>query len=108
MREGAHGETNLDSQRRLAARNLKRCTLCGAINAMANGECFVCRWHGTFDTDPVAVDEGLGELLDQCPELADAMLVSIPERKPTIWHRVKHWFCELFFAERSDSHMQKR
>lgn len=65
--------TRMEAKRRLVADTLKRCPLCGAVNAMANCECFVCRWHGGFDHDPHRVEKSLGELLTQCPELAEAM-----------------------------------
>ena len=32
--------------------DLKICDLCGALNLAENGECFVCGWHGHFDTSP--------------------------------------------------------
>jgi hypothetical protein len=90
MREGLDDGRmlRLESQRKLAALSLKRCPLCGAINAMANDECFVCRWGGQFDRDAVAVDEGLGELLKKCPELVDAML-SEPPKPRGFWSRLQ-------------------
>ena len=30
--------------------DLKICDLCGALNLAENGECFICGWHGHFDT----------------------------------------------------------
>ncbi|HSI73816.1 MAG TPA: hypothetical protein VK934_11635 [Fimbriimonas sp.] len=76
----------LESQKKLAALSLMRCPLCGAINAVSNDECFVCRWGGVFDHDPNAVDEGLGLLLNNCPELVDAMLCE-PASPQTFWQR---------------------
>lgn len=90
----------MEAQRRLAAESLKCCPLCGAVNAMTNLECFVCRWHGEFDHDPYRVEEGLGELLSQCPELVDAMLKT-PVRKPRPWERVRDW-CLARFRRRVD------
>ncbi len=87
----------LESQRKLAALSLKRCPLCGAVNAVANDECFVCRWHGEFQSDPVSVDEGLGLLLENCPELVDAMTQQ-PLQPPTLWQRLR-----TFFNRRSSS-----
>lgn len=57
-----------ETRRRLAAANLKRCPLCGSVNAKSNHECFVCRWHGGFDVDPARIEESLLQLMDQCPE----------------------------------------
>lgn len=30
--------------------DLKICDLCGSLNLAENGECFVCSWHGRFET----------------------------------------------------------
>lgn len=85
----------LEAQRRLAAETLKRCPLCGAVNALANDECFVCRWFGEFDHDPHHVEEGLDELLTRCPELVDAMLDQ-PAPRPNPWQRVCLWWRGIF------------
>lgn len=61
--------------RKLATGHLKCCPLCDAVNATANGECFVCGWHGAFDHDSEHVEQGVMELIERCPELVDAMTV---------------------------------
>jgi len=86
----------MDAQRRLAAETLKRCPLCGAVNALTNDECFVCRWSGQFDRDPRRVEEGLDELLMRCPELVDAMLENAPPPRQRLWMRVCGWWRERF------------
>jgi hypothetical protein len=97
-----HRTTGYEAQRRLAAESLKRCPLCGAVNALANGECFVCRWSGAFDRDPDHVEQGLCELLDRCPELADAMMEA-PVRREPILKRWTRRICALFsFRKRID------
>lgn len=53
--------------------NLKRCPLCGAVNAMDNHECFACSWYGEFEHDSMAVENGLIEMLGQCPELMSSL-----------------------------------
>lgn len=78
------------SRLRLAAANLKRCPLCGAVNARQNFECFACSWHGAFDRDPHTVEEGLSQLIERCPELAST--TNLPSKKPTLWD----WFAGLF------------
>ena len=78
-----HRTAGYEAQRRIAAGSLKRCPLCGAVNALANGECFVCSWSGAFDRDPDHVEEGLCELLNRCPELADAMMEA-PRKLPIL------------------------
>jgi hypothetical protein len=96
MNEGTDSRMlRLESQRKLAALSLKRCPLCGAVNAVANDECFVCRWHGEFQSDPDSVDEGLGLLLQNCPELMDAMMTE-PPKPPTVMERVKTLFARIF------------
>lgn len=80
----------LDSHRKLAVGNLKRCPLCGTVNAKLNCECFVCRWHGDFDHDPIAVEEGLIEVLEQCPELIDCILY-LPHQRESLLTRARNW-----------------
>lgn len=62
--------TFLVIKRRMAAENFVVCPLCGALNVIENDECFVCAWHGEFDTDPVLVEQQLGEIVRKCPGLA--------------------------------------
>ena len=81
----------LDSHRKLALDSLKRCPVCSTVNAMMNLECFVCRWHGEFDHDPASVEEGLYEVLEQCPELIDC-IVTIPYRRESVLARARNWF----------------
>ena len=54
------------------AEHLKRCPLCGAVNAATNGECFVCRWHGEFEHEPGVIEQGINELIAHSPELEQA------------------------------------
>lgn len=79
--------------RTLAAEHLKRCPLCGALNAVPNRECFVCRWHGAFDHDAERIGRSLNELVERCPELASAMSRPRPngDVKPSLWQRLKRW-----------------
>src|SRR4051812_14818730 len=80
----------LETHRRLAVDNLKRCPLCGTVNAKLNCECFVCRWRGDFDHSANSVEEGLLEVLEQCPELIDCILY-IPKRRESAFHRASGW-----------------
>ena len=79
----------LETHRRLAVDNLKRCPLCGTVNAKMNCECFVCRWHGEFDNEPDSVEDGLVEVLERCPELVDCILY-VP-RRPSLFDIAKDW-----------------
>src|SRR5438309_6986097 len=85
----------LDTNGRLAVDNLKRCPVCGTVNAKLNPECFVCRWHGEFDCDPISVEDGLIEVLEQCPELIECMLYE-PRRRESLFARTANWFRSKF------------
>lgn len=95
MSEWTDIRERLDAQRRIAAETLKRCPLCGAVNALANAECFVCRWYGEFDHDPERVERGLGELLHRCPELAEAILEA--PCRPSVFARIRSWWRSILF-----------
>jgi len=82
--------TSPQNRRRLAVANLKRCPLCGAVNAQQNQDCFACGWHGQFDRDPDTVEEGLNQLIDRCPELANA--ANFTPKKPTLWQKIRAIF----------------
>ncbi len=74
-----------DLYKRHAALNLKRCPLCGTLNARHNAECVTCRWHGAFHDDPEHIEDGLARLLDHCPDLAE-VFGPVPARKaPLGW-----------------------
>lgn len=83
---------SLASGARLAAANLKRCPLCGAVNAVVNQECFICRWHGAFYRNPAEIEEGLAQLLDHCPELVDVLGDVCPPPRPSTWQRLTMFF----------------
>lgn len=90
----SRGQSRFGSQRRFAPENLKRCPLCGAVNAKQNIECFLCSWSGQFDYEIQAVEEGLEELLERCPELVDLLLEppskinTFRERIAAFWHKL--------------------
>jgi len=70
-----------EASRRMAAENLKVCPLCGGLNAATNAECFVCCWRGEFSYDPYEIEDGVVELMAQCPELVDAFVPPMPQRR---------------------------
>ena len=78
-----------EARARRAANSLKSCPLCGAINSAENSECFVCRWSGAFNEDPLVVQLGLDALIERCPELAEAFMAS---QKRTISSRFRRMF----------------
>jgi hypothetical protein len=70
----ANGEiTGHQSNAVWMAENLKRCPLCGAVNAATNRECFVCTWHGEFEREPAIIEQGINELIAYSPELDKAI-----------------------------------
>jgi len=78
-----------ETRRRIAQSNLKRCPLCNALNARANGSCFVCGWHGSFDHDPFRIEESLIKMIyhDQKVEIAG----DIPGSKRNLAAIVRGW-----------------
>lgn len=78
------------THRRLALVNLKRCPLCGTVNSKSSDECCVCGWHGEFDCDPVSVQAGLAQVLEQCPELVAGWLVE-PAAHLGLFERWGRW-----------------
>jgi len=72
-------EIKMETQRLVASGTLKTCTCCGALNIVDNRECFVCRWHGRFDEDPIQIEQGVAQLLERCPDLATAMMENAAE-----------------------------
>ena len=65
--------TPLVLRNRRSVGQFKVCTLCGALNVRENDECFVCRWSGAFDHDPLAVRVGINEIVRECPELMEVV-----------------------------------
>jgi hypothetical protein len=85
----------LDNNRKLAVENLKLCPVCHTVNAKLNHECFVCRWHGAFSNDASAIEEGLLDVLEQCPELIDCILI-MPRRREGFLARTWGWIKSRF------------
>ncbi len=52
-----------EARRICSAYALKRCPLCDAINGLLNGECYVCRWRGEFDLNPINLQKGVEDLI---------------------------------------------
>lgn len=65
------GFRRAELHRRHAAQSLKRCPLCNTLNARQNTECVTCRWHGSFDSDPFRIEEGLEQMMKRCPDFRD-------------------------------------
>jgi hypothetical protein len=78
--------------RKIALSALMRCPLCNAINARTNAECFICGWHGKFQFGEGSIRDGVEELFELCPELADAMAHNGRGHR-RIWHELRSfWF----------------
>lgn len=84
-----------ESMRRRIAEHLKQCPLCGSLNAIQNDECVTCRWHGTFEHDPLLVGDSFFDLVDRCPELAQAFPEARPRKAPW-WVMAKTWYRRTF------------
>ena len=91
-----------ETKRLVASHTLKRCTFCGAVNAIANKECFVCTWHGSFDTNPKELEEGVQQLFHRYPELAIAMFeqAALHERHKSWWQKLAFQFASLLRGKR--------
>ena len=76
-----------------AEKHLKRCPLCGADNEVKNEECFVCRWQGSFDHDPVAIEMVRREVLSLPVETI------VPTKLLSLRQRSYSWILILFHPE---------
>ncbi|HLK57484.1 MAG TPA: hypothetical protein VKU00_13035 [Chthonomonadaceae bacterium] len=101
-------ETGQQGQGRTTAireSELKICELCGWLNLVSNTECFVCGWHGRFETDPEVVHAAVelavrryGRL--ELQHLTDPSTYRQPRSSPPLvrlgawlrqmWHRLLH------------------
>lgn len=79
---------------------LKICELCGWLNLESNTECFVCGWHGHFETNPEVVRAAMelavrrhGRL--ELKHLTDASTYRQPPA-PTLGSRIRAWFRRLW------------
>lgn len=94
MRDGETRSHRVETQRSVQ-RDLKKCPLCEAINAVGNAECFVCSWHGEFVLDEQEISKGLDELMGRYPELLESACEDTSRRfsmrglVSRIWQRVK-------------------
>jgi hypothetical protein len=94
-------ELDRGARLRVNEASLKSCDLCGALNLLQNGECFVCGWRGHFSRNQSVIHETLIELIRSLPEVSplhftdDRTLRRIFRRRPW-WVRmvdaVRWWF----------------
>lgn len=75
---------------------LKVCPVCGTLNVQDVQECFVCWWHGEFDSDPMHVQVRLADLVARCPEL-----VGLLEEPPKRFGKVAYVFKRMWYRLRS-------
>lgn len=61
---------------------LKLCPLCSALNHVSNKECFVCRWHGKFDTDKHSIRAAYEESIHNYGGVDDEMDGECPHQAP--------------------------
>ena len=81
--------------RRLAVDQFKVCPLCGAVNVLANCQCFVCTWAGGFIHDEAQIETGLYQMIIRCPELLAILIDEEPVEPLGTWDRVRLFFCRL-------------
>ena len=74
----------------ILARKLKSCPLCGTVNVEEVKECVVCRWHGSFESEPDGLASSMEELLRQCPEVAE--MIPFRRVRPSLFQKLKTVF----------------
>ncbi len=58
-------------QKRFGLVAFKICPLCDSLNVKANDECYVCRWSGSFESDPERIELAIHALLQLDDEEAE-------------------------------------
>jgi len=76
-------------RKKLPVEKLKQCPLCGSLNARKNENCFVCGWHGQFDTDQEMLSLALQEMVEQCPGIVEILGQSPEQRKGLLQRMLK-------------------
>lgn len=78
-------------------KEVKLCTLCGALNYIKNAECFVCGWQGAFGSDAATIKIAWQRLYDRYEGVTlahvtarrrSSALDAIESRPTPIW---EHW-----------------
>ena len=81
-------------------RDFKVCDLCGALNPVANDECFVCRWNGRFHTDRETIRDAMNELAGEHGAISESLFAQevVPSTPPRmgfwaeVWHSMRRAF----------------
>lgn len=70
-------------------RDFKVCDFCGALNPVANAECFVCAWSGRFHTDRETIREAMQMLESHYGGLSESLFIEevVPSFPPknSLW-----------------------
>jgi hypothetical protein len=94
---GRYQEGKRNGEMAVLAEHLKVCPLCGAVNQMVSKKCFVCSWHGEFETNNSTVEKSLDELILKCPQLLQALLPAhVGKKNTSLAAKVKNWFSSRF------------
>ena len=56
-----HREERRTGQIAFSEKDFKVCDLCGALNRIANNQCFICGWNGMFHQEEVLVRRAMKE-----------------------------------------------
>ena len=78
-------------QRRFGLVALKLCPLCDSLNVKANSECYVCRWSGSFESDPERIELTIHAFLQQDDEDSEAEI-----RQESLIQKWRKWATNRF------------
>ena|SRR5689334_21309009 len=95
-------ETRHHSDDAIVETDLKICDLCGSLNLDDNSECFVCGWHGRFETRADIIRIAMDLHMRKHGELSVALLTddfvsqratasTFRGRLGRMFSRVRHW-----------------
>ncbi|BDI32402.1 hypothetical protein CCAX7_44530 [Capsulimonas corticalis] len=105
--------------RQLTEKDVKICSLCGALNHMKNSDCFTCGWQGVFERDPAMIHLAWQRLYDQFERveprhigmhrpapMGDFGVVSPRRPMPAFAARISNWWRRIM-AERDERAAQR-
>lgn len=79
-----HREERGAGQVGFSAKDFKVCDLCGALNRVANNECFVCGWSGMFHREEDVVMRAMKEFEERYGGLSETIMSEelLPDESP--------------------------
>lgn len=96
MERGERGPERL----RYSEHDFKVCDFCGALNPVANADCFVCGWNGRFHNDRETVRDAMNNLemefgiIDSALFSEEIVPSSFPRQSmwAEVWKTIKGFF----------------